>query len=108
MQYDLVIYTVCSTVPLNVVQSRSCSYAQFIATRMYVYISFVLICLLALTFACNSTYLLKCSFQKYEKSIDVVVEAVDTTPSVPSFKQHTWPFLLSTHRLFYHLFGQKY
>ena len=28
------MYTVCSVVPLNVVQSRSCSYAQFIATRM--------------------------------------------------------------------------
>ena len=40
---------------------------------------------------------------KVGSGLDVVVEAVDTTPSVPSFKQHTWPFLLSTL-----LFGQKY
>ena len=39
---DLVIYTVCSTVPPNVVQSRSCSYAQYIATRTRIYISCVL------------------------------------------------------------------
>ena len=38
----------------------------------------------------------------------VVVEAVDTTPSVPSFKQHTWSFLPSSHRLFDQPFGQKY
>ena len=31
------MYTVCSAVPLNVVQSRSCSYAQFIATRMSIH-----------------------------------------------------------------------
>ena len=37
---------------------------------------------------------------KVDSGLDVVVEAVDTTPSVPSFKQHTWSFLLSSHRLF--------
>ena len=40
--------------------------------------------------------------------VDVVAEAVDTTPSVPSFKQHTWSFLPSSHRLFDHLFAQNY
>ena len=39
------------------------------------YISCVLICLLALTFACNSTYLLKCSFQIYQKSIVVFIRS---------------------------------
>ena len=35
----------------------------------YVYSAFhVCLCLLALTFVCNSTYLLKCSFQIYQKS----------------------------------------
>ena len=31
------------------------------------------LCLLALTFVCNSTYLLKCSFEKYEKSMVVFI-----------------------------------
>ena len=30
--------------------------------------------LLALTFVCNSTYLLKCSFQKYEKTLLYLLE----------------------------------
>ena len=34
-----------------------------------VYTSHVCLCLLALTFVCNSTYLLKCSFQIYQSSI---------------------------------------
>ena len=38
------------------------------------YISCVL-CLLALTFVCNSTYLLKCSFQIYQKSIVVFIRS---------------------------------
>ena len=40
--------------------------------------------------------------------LDVVVEAVDTTPSMPSFKQHTWSFLPSSYGLFDRVFGQKY
>ena len=43
------------------------SYAQFIATRMHIATFHVCLCLLALTFVCNSTYLLKCSFQIYQK-----------------------------------------
>ena len=39
------------------------------------YISCVLICLLALTFVCNSTYLLKCLFQIYQKSIVVLIRS---------------------------------
>ena len=39
------------------------------------YISRVLICLLALTFVCNSTYLLKCLFQIYQKSIVVFIRS---------------------------------
>ena len=31
------------------------------------------LCLLALTFVCNSTYLLKCSFEIYQKSIVVFI-----------------------------------
>ena len=38
----------------------------------YVYTFHVCLCLLALTFVCNSTYLLKCSFQIYQKSIVVL------------------------------------
>ena len=38
------------------------SYAQFICNT-YVYTFHVCLCLLALTFVCNSTYLFKCSFQ---------------------------------------------
>ena len=33
------------------------------------------LCLLALTFVCNSTYLLKCSFQKYEKSSVIFIRS---------------------------------
>ena len=35
----------------------------------------VCLCLLALTFVCNSTYLLKCSFQIYQKSILVFIRS---------------------------------
>ena len=35
----------------------------------------VCLCLLALTFVCNSTYLLKCSFQIYQKSIVVFIRS---------------------------------
>ena len=51
------------------------SYAQFIVTRMYNYVFHVCLCLLALTFVCNSTYLLKCSFQIYQKSIVVFIRS---------------------------------
>ena len=44
----------------------------------------VCLCLLALTFVCNSTYLLKCSFQIYQKSIVVLVLEVQRYDS----KQH--------------------
>ena len=50
----------------------------------YVYTFHVCLCLLALTFVCNSTYLLKCSFQVYQKSIVVLVLEVQRYDS----KQH--------------------
>ena len=57
--------------------SRSCArYAQFIATRMYMCTFHVCLRLLALTFVCNSTYLLKCSFQIYHKSIVVFIRSL--------------------------------
>ena len=42
----------------------------------YVYTFHVFLCLLALTFVCNSTYLLKCSFQIYQKSIVVFIRSL--------------------------------
>ena len=50
----------------------------------HVYTFHVCLCLLALTFVCNSTYLLKCSFQIYQKSIVVLVLEVQRYES----KQH--------------------
>ena len=41
----------------------------------HVYRSHVCLCLLALTFVCNSTYLLKCPFQIYQKSIVVFIRS---------------------------------
>ena len=41
----------------------------------HVYTFHVCLCLLALTFVCNSTYLLKCSFQIYRKSIVVFIRS---------------------------------
>ena len=52
-----------------------CSYAQFIATRIYIHFMCAYLCLLALTFVCNSTYLLKCSFQIYQKGIVVFIRS---------------------------------
>ena len=48
------------------------------------YISCVLICLLALTFVCNSTYLLKCLFQIYQKSIVVFIRSSKVSFKTPS------------------------
>ena len=41
----------------------------------HVYTFHVCLCLLELTFVCNSTYLLKCSFQIYQKSIVVFIRS---------------------------------
>ena len=41
----------------------------------HVYTFYVCLCLLALTFVCNSTYLLKCSFQIYQKSVVVFIRS---------------------------------
>ena len=41
----------------------------------YVYTFHLCLCLLALTFVCNSTYLLKCWFQIYQKSIVVFIRS---------------------------------
>ena len=41
----------------------------------HVYTFYVCLCLLALTFVCNSTYLLKCSFKIYQKSIVVLIRS---------------------------------
>ena len=49
-----------------------------------IYTFHVCLCLLALTFVCNSTYLLKCSFQIYQKSILVYLLEVQWYDS----KQH--------------------
>ena len=49
--------------------------AQLINCNTYVYTFHVCICLLALTFARHSTYLLKCSFQIYQKSIVVFIRS---------------------------------
>ena len=62
----------------------------------YVCAFHVRLCLLALTFVCNSTYLLKCSFQIYQKIIVVLVLEVQRYDS----KQHDAPKALSHGAIF--------
>ena len=50
-------------------------HAHNLLQHAYVYTFHVGSCLLALTFVCNSTYLLKCSFQIHQKSIVVFVRS---------------------------------
>ena len=52
----------CGSVSIMHAQLRT------IYCNTYVYTFHVCLCLLALTFVCNSTYLLKCSFKIYQKS----------------------------------------
>ena len=54
---------------ISIVQLRT------IHCNTHVYTFYVCLCLLALTFVCNSTYLLKCSFQIYQKSIVVFIRS---------------------------------
>ena len=57
---------------ISIMQLRTIYY------NTYVYTFHVCLCLLALTFVCNSgrsTYLLKCSFQIYQKSIVVFIRS---------------------------------
>ena len=46
--------------------------------KTHVYTFHVCLCLLALTFVCNSTYLLKCSFELYQKGIVLEVQRYDS------------------------------
>ena len=57
--------------------SISIMHAQLrtIYCNTYVYTFHVCLCLLALIFLCNSAYLLKCSFQIYQKSIVVFIRS---------------------------------
>ena len=55
--------------------SRSCSYAQFIAIRMYIHFMCAYVYLHLHYFVCNSTYSLKCSFQIYQKRIVVFIRS---------------------------------
>ena len=57
---------------ISIVQLRT------IYCNTHVYTFHVCLCLLALTFLCNSTYLLKCSFQIYQKSIVVFIRRYDS------------------------------
>ena len=54
---------------ISIVQLRT------IYCNTHVYTFRVCLCLLALTFVCNSTYLSKCSFQIYQKSIVVFIRS---------------------------------
>ena len=54
---------------ISIVQLRT------IYCNTHVYTFYVCLCLLALTFVCNSTYLLKCSFQIYQKIIVVFIRS---------------------------------
>ena len=54
---------------ISIVQLRT------IYCNTHVYTFYVCLCLLALTFVCNSTYLLKCSFQIYQKSVVVFIRS---------------------------------
>ena len=67
--------------------SISVMHAQLrtIYCNTYVYTFHVCLCLLALTFVCNSTYLLKCSFQIYLKSIVVFIRS---SSNIYDSKQH--------------------
>ena len=76
--------------------SRSCArHAQFIATRMYMCTFHVCLRLLALTFVCNSTYLLKCSFQIYQKSIVVLIRSLIILFKTTSCANNTCMFSMS-------------
>ena len=57
--------------------SVSSMHAQLrtIYCNTYVYTFHVCLCLPALTFVCNSTYLLKCSFKIYLKGIVVFIRS---------------------------------
>ncbi len=63
---------------ISIVQLRT------IYCNTHVYTFHVCLCLLALTFLCNSTYLLKWSFQIYQKSIVVFIRSSKVYDS----KQH--------------------
>ena len=54
---------------ISIVQLRT------IYCNTHVYTFYVCLCLLAHTFVCNSTYLLKCSFQMYQKIIVVFIRS---------------------------------
>ena len=54
---------------ISIVQLRT------IYCNTHVYTFYVCLCLLAITFVCNSTYLLKCSFQIYQKIIVVFIRS---------------------------------
>ena len=54
---------------ISIVQLRT------IYCNTHVHTFYVCLCLLALTFVCNSTYLMKCSFQIYQKSIVVLIRS---------------------------------
>ena len=55
----------CGSIPIMQLRTIYCN--------AHVHTFHVCLCLLALTFVCNSTYLLKCSFQIYKKSIVYIV-----------------------------------
>ena len=55
----------CGSIPIMQLRTIYCN--------AHVHTFHVCLCLLALTFVCNSTYLLKCSFQIYQKSIVYIV-----------------------------------
>ena len=55
--------------------SISITQLRTIYCNTHVHTFHVCLCLLALTFVCNSTYLLKCSFQIYRKSIVVFIRS---------------------------------
>ena len=57
------------------VQLISFMQLRSIYCNTHVYTFHVCLCLLALAFVCNSTYLLKCSFQIYQKSIVVFIRS---------------------------------
>ena len=58
----------CGSISIIQLRTIYCNYT-------HVYTFHVCLCLLALTFVCNFTYLLKCSFQIYQKSIVVFIRS---------------------------------
>ena len=78
--------------------SISIMQVRTIYCNTHVYTFHVCLCLLALTFVCNSTYLLKCSFQIYQKSIVVFIRSSKVWFKTTSCDSISWQYIMKEDR----------